>query len=57
MKVTYYAERINGVVRYFKVNTNKFGLHVAKIEIEKWEYDWAMSKRVTDIETMSDKRF
>lgn len=44
MKVTYYAERINGVVRYFKVNTNKFGQRVAKIEIEKWEFDWAMSK-------------
>lgn len=44
MKVTYYAERINGFVRYFKVNTNKFGQRVAKIEIEKWEYDWAMSK-------------
>ena len=37
MQVTYYAERIGGEIKYFKVNTDRFGLRVAKIEIEKWE--------------------
>lgn len=45
MKVTYYAERINGEIKYFKVNTDRFGQQVAKIELEKWEYDWATSKK------------
>lgn len=34
MQVTYYAERINGENKYFKVNTDRFGQRVAKIEIE-----------------------
>lgn len=46
MKVTYYAERINGEIKYFKVNTDRFGQRVAKIETPKWEYDWATSKKV-----------
>nr|DAZ54080.1 MAG TPA: hypothetical protein [Caudoviricetes sp.] len=45
MQVTYYAERIGGEIKYFKVNTDRFGQRVAKIEIEKWEYDWATSKK------------
>ena len=42
MKVTYFAERINGEIRYFKKNVDRFGQLVAKIEIEKWEFDWAV---------------
>lgn len=43
MKVTYYAERINGEIKYFKENTDRFGRRVAKIEISNWEYEWATS--------------
>ena len=38
IEFTYYAERINGTVKYFKVNREHNRL-VAKIEISKWEYD------------------
>jgi len=41
-KVTYYAERYNGGIRYIK--ENDFGGHKAnkvKVEIEKWEFDRA----------------
>lgn len=44
MKVTYYAELIKGAVRYFKENRSVFGDFIARLEIEKWEYDWATAR-------------
>ncbi len=38
VEITYYAERINGAVKYFKENQEHNRL-IAKIEISKWEYN------------------
>ncbi len=43
IKVTYYAERINGVIRFFKKNTDMINsFTIAVLEISKDEYEWAM---------------
>ncbi len=42
VKVTYYAERINGEIRFFKKNTDMINnFTIAVLEISKYEYEWA----------------